>query len=134
MNEHRLIVAAAGILTDGDNVLACQRHRSDPYALQWEFPGGKVEPGEDLESALKRELAEELGIDASIGEEVFRFKHRYPDRFVQMVFFHVPFFLGEIVNRVFETIEWIPRSELPAYNFLEADRDLVLRIARGEIV
>src|SRR5215831_5223025 len=85
MSEHRLIVAAAGILTDGDNVLACQRHHSDPYALQWEFPGGKVEPGEGLESALKRELAEELGIDATIGEEVFRFKHRYPDRFVQMV-------------------------------------------------
>ena len=128
------ILVTAGILVDGDRVLACQRHHSDRYPLQWEFPGGKVHDGEDLKAALRRELAEELAIEADVGEEVFRLRHRYPDRYVEVVFLAVRGFRGTVENRVFETVEWVPRSALPSYDFLEADRDLVCRIARGEIV
>jgi len=102
--------------------------------MQWEFPGGKVRDGEDLKASLARELAEELSIQADVGEEVFRLRHRYPDRYVEVVFFAVPKFQGAVENRVFETVEWAPRERLPEYNFLEADRELVNRIARGEIV
>ena len=116
------------------SVLICQRHRSDRYALQWEFPGGKVQEGEDLKASLKRELAEELSIDAEVGDEVFRLRHRYPDRYVEVVFFAVPAYRGEVRNHVFEAVEWAPRASLPAYDFLEADRELVARLARGEIV
>lgn len=134
MSEPKPILVTAGILRDGERVLICQRHRSDAYALQWEFPGGKVRDGEELKAALKRELAEELAIDAAIGEEVFRLRHRYPDRSVEVVFFRVESYQGALANRVFESIAWAERSELPSYNFLEADRELVGRMARGEIV
>lgn len=128
------IPVAAGILERGEKILICQRHRADPYGLQWEFPGGKVRDGESGEQALHRELEEELAIEAKIGQEVFRLRHRYPDRHVEVTFFRVRFFRGEPSNRVFEAIAWVQRADLPGYDFLEADRDLVQRIARGEIL
>ncbi|HEV2234367.1 MAG TPA: NUDIX domain-containing protein [Terriglobia bacterium] len=128
------ILVAAGILKDGDRVLICQRHHSDAYGMQWEFPGGKVETNEDVKESLRRELSEELSIDATVGDEVFRLRHRYPDRYVEVVFFSVPSYQGTISNRVFEAIEWVPLVRLPFYEFLEADRKLVNRMARGEIV
>jgi 8-oxo-dGTP diphosphatase len=134
MPEAKPILVTAGILKEGDRILICQRHRTDKYGLQWEFPGGKVRDSEELKAALKRELAEELAIEAQIGEEVFRLRHQYPDRYVEVIFFSVPSFQGEARNQVFEAVAWAPRSELSRYNFLEADRELVTRIARGEIV
>jgi len=134
MAEAKPILVAAGILVRGDRVLICQRHHSDSYGLRWEFPGGKVRDGEDLKGSLRRELAEELTIEAEVGEEIFRLRHRYPDRYVEVVFFAIPSYRGTVANRIFEAIEWAPRSRLPDYDFLEADRALVKRIARGEIV
>lgn len=129
-----LIPVAAGILTRGERILICQRHHSDAYGLEWEFPGGKISGGETPRAALKRELEEELGIEAEVGLEVFRLSHRYPDRFVEVAFFRVESFRGEPQNRVFEAIVWARRKELPTYAFLEADRELVRRLARGDIV
>jgi len=134
MTDASPILVTAGILTDGDRILICQRHRSDPYGLQWEFPGGKVHEGESLIEALHRELKEELSIEAEIGQEVFRLRHRYPDRYVEVVFLSVRSYSGTISNRVFESVEWAARARLPEHDFLEADRELVARIARGEIV
>jgi 8-oxo-dGTP diphosphatase len=134
MADAEPILVTAGIIIDGDRILVCQRHRSDSYGLQWEFPGGKVRDGEDLKGSLQRELAEELAIEADVGEEVFRLRHRYPDRYVEVVFFLVPAYRGTVRNRVFEAIAWVRRQDLTTYDFLEADRELVKRIARGEIV
>jgi len=128
------ILVTAGIIRRGEQILVCQRHQSDTYGLQWEFPGGKVQPGEKLEASLRRELEEELAIQAEIGREVFRLRHRYPDRFVEVVFFEVVGFRSEPRNQVFQSIEWAERSRLPEYDFLEADRELVRRLAQGEIV
>ena len=127
-------LVSAGIIIKEGRILICQRHHADPYGLQWEFPGGKVREGERLEDSLRRELAEELSIEAEVGEEVFRLRHRYPDRYVEVVFFSVPAFRGRAQNQVFEAIAWASRAELVAYNFLEADQELVKRIANGEIV
>ena len=134
MSESKPILVTAGIIIRGQEILICQRHKSDPYGLQWEFPGGKVKDGEALEAAIGRELREELGIDATIGEEVYRLRHRYPDRYVEVIFFLVDSYQGSIVNRVFESIEWVLRQDLAGYNFLEADRELVVRISEGAIV
>ena len=134
MTDSPLILVTAGIIQDGRKVLICQRHRSDKYGLQWEFPGGKVHAGEELQDALRRELAEELNIEAKVGKEAFRLRHRYPDRYVEVIFFLVTAYTGEVSNRVFEAVEWAPRNKLPEYDFLEADRELVNRLARGEIV
>jgi len=134
MNEGIPILVTAGIILQGDRILICQRHRSDPYGLQWEFPGGKVQNGEDLRAALRRELAEELSIDAEIGNEVFRVSHRYPDRYVEVVFFLIRSYRGTVENLVFEAVEWSSLVALAQYDFLEADRELVNRLARGEII
>ena len=134
MSEPKPILVTAGIIIREHEILICQRHRSDPYGLEWEFPGGKVKDSEGLEAALRRELREELGIEAEIGEEVYRLRHRYPDRYVEVIFFRVESYRGKPANRVFESIEWVERRELAGYNFLEADRELVGRIAEGAIV
>jgi 8-oxo-dGTP diphosphatase len=134
MTEQKPILVVAGIIRRGDSILICQRRRADAYGLQWEFPGGKVKDGEALPTALKRELEEELAIQAEVGGEVFRLRHHYPDRYVEVIFFVITNYGGEACNRVFEAMEWAPRGALPGYNFLEADRELVNRISKGELV
>ncbi|MGC9993694.1 MAG: (deoxy)nucleoside triphosphate pyrophosphohydrolase [Terriglobia bacterium] len=133
MTEQKSILVTAGIVIDGDRVLICQRHHSDAYGMQWEFPGGKVNEGEELKASLRRELAEELAIQAEVDEEVFRLRHRYPDRNVEVVFFAVRRFRGTLRNQVFEAIAWVDRSRLSQFNFLEADRELVRQISNDEI-
>lgn len=134
MTRQEAILVTAGIIIKGDQILICQRHHTDAYGLQWEFPGGKVEDGEDLKTSLRRELAEELTIDADIGEEVFRQRYRYPERYVEVAFFAVRSFRGTMHNQVFEAFQWADRTKLAEFNFLEADRELVTRISNAEII
>ncbi len=127
-------VVAALIMKDG-KVLVCQRTRHQSMPLKWEFPGGKIEEGEQPRDALRRELDEELGIDASIGEEVARIRHEYRSgSAVELRFFAVHQYKGEIENRIFRDVRWSPRSELPEYDFLEADLALVQDLASGKIL
>jgi 8-oxo-dGTP diphosphatase len=127
-------VVAALIFKDG-KVLVCQRTRHQTMPLKWEFPGGKIEEGEQPRAALHRELDEELGIDAKIGEEVSRIVHEYPGGgSVELRFFVVREYHGKIENRIFREIRWSLRSELPSYDFLEADLKLVRDLADGKIV
>jgi 8-oxo-dGTP diphosphatase len=127
-------VVAALIMKDG-KVLVCQRTRHQTMPLKWEFPGGKIEEGEQPRDALRRELDEELGIDARIGEEVARIRHEYKSgNSVELRFYVVNQFKGEIENRIFREVRWSERSELPSYDFLEADRTLVQDLATGKIL
>jgi len=127
-------VVAALILKD-DQILACQRTRHQPMPLKWEFPGGKIEEGEQPRAALRRELEEELGIEATIGNEVARIHHEYPSGgAIELRFFEVRNYQGEVENRIFREIRWVDRSELPALDFLEADRQLVRDLAAGKIL
>ncbi len=129
-----MIAVTAGILTDGERMLICQRPATAGFPLKWEFPGGKVEDGESPEACLRRELREELAIEAEVGPEIYRTEHRYPNGFaVRLLFFRVSRYVGTPMNRAFERIEWVRRADLAAYDFLEADRELVDRIAKGEI-
>jgi len=127
-------VVAALILKNGE-VLVCQRTRHQSMPLKWEFPGGKIEDGEQPRDALRRELEEELGIDAHIGEEVARIRHDYKNGgAVELRFYVVNEYTGEMENRIFRDVRWAKRSELPKYDFLEADRELVKDLATGKIV
>ncbi len=127
-------VVAALILKDG-KVLVCQRTRHQSMPLKWEFPGGKIEDGEQPRDALRRELEEELGIDARVGEEVARIRHDYKNGgSVELHFYAVNEFTGELENRIFKDVRWAKRSELPKYDFLEADRELVKDLATGKII
>jgi 8-oxo-dGTP diphosphatase len=127
-------VVAAIIVGEAGEILICQRRKKQSHPLQWEFPGGKIEAGERPEQALQRELGEELGIDAQIGMRIAEGSHRYSDSHsVELQFFVVRRFEGKVENRIFEDVRWVKPAELPAYDFLEADRELVGRLARGEL-
>lgn len=102
--------------------------------LKWEFPGGKIEPGEDEESALRRELQEELGILATIGPKLTTIRHTYDHQAsVELHFYLVEMFQGEIQNLIFEAVHWADLKELPKYDFLEADVAMVNDIASGRL-
>jgi 8-oxo-dGTP diphosphatase len=127
-------VVAALIWRDG-KILVCQRTRHQPMPLKWEFPGGKIEEGEQPRDALRRELDEELGIAAVIGDEVLRLQHQYPGGgSVELRFFDVREYSGELENKIFREIVWADPKELPGYDFLEADLTLVKDLAEGKIV
>jgi 8-oxo-dGTP diphosphatase len=103
--------------------------------LKWEFPGGKIEEGEQPRDAMRRELEEELGIVAEVGVEVARIVHEYPGGgAVELRFFEVRSYQGEIENRIFREIRWVTRPELLELDFLEADLGLVKDLAAGKIL
>ena len=127
-------VVAALILED-DRILACQRTRHQSMPLKWEFPGGKIEEGEQPRDALRRELEEELGIEANIGNQVARIHHEYPNGgAVELRFFEVRDYQGKIENRIFREVRWVERSKLSELDFLEADLTLVRDLAAGKIL
>jgi 8-oxo-dGTP diphosphatase len=124
-------VVAAVIARDG-KILIGQRKPGRRHALKWEFPGGKVEPGEDDRAALTRELLEELGIAAVIGDEIEAYDFRYGDGPVtHLRFFRVSSFSGEPCNLDFARIVWEDSRRLPEYDFLEGDVEFVHRLAAG---
>jgi 8-oxo-dGTP diphosphatase len=126
-------VVAALIFKNG-KILICQRTRHQTMPLKWEFPGGKIEEGEQPRDALRRELDEELGIDAKLEEEVARIRHEYPGGgAVELRFFTVREYSREIENKIFKDVRWAQPSELHSYDFLEADLTLVRDIAAGKI-
>jgi 8-oxo-dGTP diphosphatase len=127
-------VVAGIILRDG-KILVCQRTRHQTMPMKWEFPGGKIEEGEQPRDALRRELEEELGIQAKIGDEVVRIRHEYKGgSAVELRFYLVQEYQGEIENRIFRDLQWAAPRELPSFDFLEADLTLVERLARGELL
>lgn len=129
----RLVVAA--LIVHEGKVLIGQRRPDQPMALQWEFPGGKIEPGEGPEEALARELNEELGIDATIGARVTRVRHNYRHGgAVDLQFFAVYEFAKDLENRIFNEIRWVKLEDLPNYEFLAADRGLIQDLAAGKLL
>lgn len=122
-------VVAAVIERDG-RVLIGQRRQGGRHPGKWEFPGGKVEPGEEPRAALARELREELGIEARIGPEIESYDFRYGEGTpLRLIFFHVSEFAGEAVNLDFAQIVWAKRDRLAEYDFLAGDVEFVKRLA-----
>ena len=123
-------VVAAVIIRDG-KILIAQRKRGGRHPLKWEFPGGKVEPGETPQAALARELREELSVEAAIGEEMDSYEVAYGDGFrAALRFYRVTQFNGEPRNLQFEQILWESPQRLPDYDFLEGDLSFVAKVAR----
>ncbi len=134
----RLVVAALILRAaeeHGQEVLICQRKPDQPMSLKWEFPGGKIEPGETPEDALARELDEELGITATIGKRVARIRHKYRNGgIIDLQLFEVNEFLGTLQNRIFNDMRWSPIAALQRYDFLAADLGLIRDLSEGRLL
>jgi 8-oxo-dGTP diphosphatase len=129
-----MTTVVAGVLIREGRILVCRRRADQAHALKWEFPGGKLEDGETPEAALIRELREELGIEAEPSRELMRYEFAYPEKKpILLVFFEVLAWRGEIVNRIFESMEWSEAERLKDYDLLEGDGPF-LEAYRPEIV
>jgi 8-oxo-dGTP diphosphatase len=127
-------VVAALIESDG-KLLVCQRRTGGSFELLWEFPGGKIKPGESPEAALARELLEELGVEARIGREVYRTLHQYSElrEPVELTFFAAEVDRTHVRNLVFERFEWRTRENVSELDFLPADRELIAKLSAGKL-
>ena len=121
------IVTAAVIERDG-RLLVARRLKGSHMAGCWEFPGGKCEPGEPPEDCLARELVEELGADATIGEEIYRTIYAYDDRVLDLRFFSCEL-RSEPRPLLGQEIRWVRRADLSTLEFPPADAELVARLA-----
>ncbi len=122
------VAVAVAILRRADegSILLCQRPAHKPWPLEWEFPGGKVEPGETNIDALRRELREELGIDAVVGSLLHHETAHYPDgTHFSVSYYAVEEWDGEIVNLDFAAIRWVEVSELDALPILQGNHNFI---------
>ncbi len=123
----RLVVTAAVIERDGC-YLVTRRPEGVHLEGHWEFPGGKCEPGESLEASLRRELFEELGTDAAVGDELLAVTHDYPERSIELHFIACRL-TSEPTPRLGQEMRWVARDELSSLQFPPADDELIALLA-----
>jgi 8-oxo-dGTP diphosphatase len=127
-----MTTVVAAVIERGGKILIAQRKRTGQHPLKWEFPGGKVEAAETPESAVVRELQEELAIQARVGDEIGRYEFQYPGRWpIMLMFYRVVEFAGEPKNLDFEQILWAPRERLGDYDFLDGDAEFLRQYTAG---
>ncbi len=131
--EKKAVRVSAAIIRREGRVLVCQRRHDQAHPHKWEFPGGKIEPGETPEQCLVREIEEELGARAKIGDLILRHRHDYPGGLeVELWFFEVPEVEGPIRNKIFAQLLWVEPAQLERIDLLEADRPIVDLLGRAD--
>jgi len=129
MNTPGIHVACA-IIEHKNLVLAAQRSAAMSLPLKWEFPGGKIDPGESPEQCLKREVMEELGITIAVGRALKPTTHSYPTFTVTLYPFICAIETGEITLHEHAAVAWLPREELLALDWAEADGPILAEYVR----
>ena len=124
------IEVVAGIIKDGDKIFATQRGYGECKG-GWEFPGGKMEPGETPQQALARELKEELAIDVNVGDFLCTVDYDYPTFHLTMHCFYCSVIGGELTLLEHEAAKWLKTTELHSVNWLPADVEVVAALERN---
>ena len=124
------IPVVTGILRKSDKVLVGRRPEGHTLAGQWEFPGGKLEVGESPEEALKRELFEELAIEADVGTLLLTSAHNYTEVSILLIFFEVLFWKGEPKTAHHSDLRWVSCDELMDLEIPEANRRILPRLTQ----
>ena len=124
------IEVVAALIWQGDRFLLCQRPAHKARGGQWEFVGGKVEPGETKEQALIRECREELDITLSVGAEFMQIIHAYPDITIHLTVYHSVIYQG--IPRLLEHSDmgWVTPQEAEQYDLCPADRTILEQIQK----
>ena len=125
-NPTPTIVAAAVIEADG-RYLITRREKGHLEGL-WEFPGGKLRPGETLPECLQRELKEELGVEVTVGEKLETVTWSYPERTVVLHFFYCRLASSQVTPYEGQAFAWVTPDELERYQFPPADASLIARL------
>ena len=128
----KTIRVVAAIIRDKGRIFATQRGYG-PYKDGWEFPGGKIEPGETPEEALKREIREELDTEIEVGESAAHIEYDYPEFHLSMDCFFCTLLSGSLTLEVHEAARWLSPAELDSVSWLPADRSLIDGLKAGSI-
>ncbi len=131
-DRKRKLVVAALIARASGEVLITQRREDQALPLYWEFPGGKVEPGEAPEAALEREIREELGVAVAVGRIWDVMFHAYPEYDVYMLVYRCTITGGTPSAVEVKDLAWVAPAALDGYDVLPADAPLVARLQRGD--
>lgn len=115
------IRVVGAVFVDGDRVLACRKAPGKSLAGMWEFPGGKIEPGESPEEALARELEEELSLAATVGDKVTTTIHTYDFATIELTTFLCTIQSGELALTDHDAIRWVTASEARTLEWAPAD-------------
>ncbi len=126
---HGALAVVAALFRDGGRFMICRRPMNKARGGLWEFPGGKVEPGETPQAALARECREELAIGIDVGEKYMELYHRYPDINVRLTLFEARIASGEPQKLEHSDIRWIAPGEIPEYDFCPADKEILAKLA-----
>ena len=124
-HRSRVLVVAAALFDPAGRVLIAQRPAGKALAGRWEFPGGKVDPGESERAALARELREELGIELMSARPFMRLSHAYQDRDVELSLWIVAQFSGEPRSLDAQALKWVSPAALECEDILEADQPFI---------
>ena len=120
-----MLEVVAALIWKEDQFLICQRPENKSRPLLWEFPGGKVEPGETKEAAILRECREELGCDLTVGSMFYEVTHAYPERSIHLTLFHC-FLCGKLPRALeHHDLRWVQEAQLKDYPFCPADREII---------
>lgn len=124
--KKKVIEVCAALIFDGDRVLVTSRPSGSEYAGYWEFPGGKIEPGESRAACLKRELLEELALEVAVFDQVYFTEYEYPQRTVRLFFIRcMPLKNASAPQpRENQDYRWVPKTQLKEVNLLPADEEI----------
>lgn len=125
----KTVRVVAAVIRDGDKIFAAARGYGE-FKGGWEFPGGKIEPGETPQQALMREIKEELDTEICVGELIDTVEYDYPDFHLSMDCFWCGIVSGDLTLKEAEAARWLTKDTLDDVNWLPADRGLVDNIRR----
>jgi len=123
----------AAIIKDENRLLIAKRHSKDPLGGKWEFPGGKIEPGETPKECLVREIKEELGVEVKIGPFYDDNVYSSQDHDIHLLFYWAEVITGKVIPVVHDDLKWTTIEELANFDFAPADIPIVKRLMKEDI-
>lgn len=130
MEERKITEVVAALIYEGERFMICQRPAHKARGLLWEFVGGKIEPGETGEEALRRECMEELAVEVSVGEVYMELVHEYSDLTVHLTLYCAAIVSGTPQLLEHNELRYILPSEIPDFDFCPADEEILKKLRK----